>query len=148
MAIIGGLIGLLGRFAGQILNTTLGWATLLLFGKVPQSRQMLLLVIVFGSLVWVALVIGVITPPVGTLLIASVPMSDTIGENNIRLGMLAGALILPALIGIASAVVSQDQTRRGVFPTLDYGLSRSRCILTPTPSSVATSPSGSKPTAA
>ena len=113
VAIIGSLIGLLGRFAGQILNTTLGWATLLLFGKVPQSRQMLLLVIVFGSLVWVALVIGVITPPVGTLLIASVPMSDKIGENNVRMGMLAGAIALPALIGFASAVVSQDQTRRG-----------------------------------
>ena len=75
MTVITGFIGLLGRFAGQILNTTLGWATLLLFGKVPQNRQMLPLMIVLGSLVWVALCIGVVLPWVGTLLVASVPLS-------------------------------------------------------------------------
>src|SRR5205809_5450245 len=113
MTIIGGLIGLLGRFAGQILNTTLGWATLLLFGKVPQNRQMLLLVIVFGSLVWVALVIGIALPPVGTLLVASVPLSDQVDPNWIRLGMLSGALAVPVAIGLAAAVVSQNSTSRG-----------------------------------
>src|SRR6476620_4056036 len=70
MAILAGLASLIGRFAGRILNTTLGWATILLFGKVPQSRQTLLVVIVFGSLAWIVLVIGVLVPFVGTLLLA------------------------------------------------------------------------------
>jgi hypothetical protein len=113
MTMIGGLIGLVGRFAGQILNTTLGWATLLLFGKVPQSRQTLLLVIVFGSLVWVALIVGIIFPSVGTLLIASIPMSNAIDPNVIRLGMFAGAVAVPIAIGLASAVVSHDNGKRG-----------------------------------
>jgi hypothetical protein len=122
MTIIGGLIGLLGRFAGQILNTTLGWATLLLFGKVPQNRQMLLLVIVFGSLVWVALVIGIALPPVGTLLVASVPLSNNVDPNWIRLSMLAGALAVPVAIGLAAAVVSQDTTSRGPAALISAGI--------------------------
>src|SRR3954449_8310075 len=115
-------MGLVGRFAGQILNTTLGWATLLLFGKVPQSRQMLLLVIVFGSLVWVALVVGVIVPSVGTLLIASVPMSDAIDPNWMRIGMLTGALAVPVAIGLAAALVSSDTTKRGPTALISAGL--------------------------
>ena len=122
MTIIGGLLGLAGRFAGQILNTTLGWATLLLFGKVPQNRQMLLLVIVFGSLVWVALVIGIALPPVGTLLVASVPMSNEVDPNWIRLGMLTGALAVPVAIGLAAALVSKDTTSRGPAALIAAGI--------------------------
>lgn len=122
MTIIGGLIGLLGRFAGQILNTTLGWATLLLFGKVPQSRQMLLLVIVFGSLVWVALVVGIVLPSVGTLLVASIPLSDAIDPSWVRIGMLTGALAVPVAIGLAAALVSSDTTSRGPAALISAGL--------------------------
>jgi hypothetical protein len=122
MTIIGGLIGMVGRFAGQILNTTLGWATLLLFGKVPQSRQALLLVIVFGSLLWVALVVGIAWPPVGTLLVASVPMSDQVDPNWIRTGMLVGALAVPVAIGLAAALVSNDTTKRGPGALISAGL--------------------------
>src|SRR3954452_15937603 len=122
MTIIGGLIGMVGRFAGQILNTTLGWATLLLFGKVPQNRQLLLLVIVFGSLVWVALVIGIAWPPVGTLLIASVPMSNQVDPTWIRTGMLVGALAVPVAIGLAAALVSSDTTKRGPAALITAGL--------------------------
>lgn len=39
MALIGSLFALLGRFVGRILTTTLGWASSLLFGRVPQDRQ-------------------------------------------------------------------------------------------------------------
>src|SRR6478752_8983934 len=122
MTIIGGLFSLLGRFAGQILNTTLGWATLLLFGKVPQSRQTLLLVIVFGSLVWVALIIGIAAPPVGTLLIASVPLSNEVDPNWIRIGMLTGALAVPVAIGLAAAFVSEDATERNPRALISSGI--------------------------
>ena len=81
---------MLGRFAGQILNTTLGWATLLLFGKVPQQKQIVLLLMVFGSLIWVALLAGIAFPNVGTLLIAAVPRPDFIPEDWVRIGMLVG----------------------------------------------------------
>ena len=38
-----------GRFAGRLLTTTLGWASSLLFGRVPQSRQIVLAGGVYGS---------------------------------------------------------------------------------------------------
>lgn len=111
MAILAGIAGILGRFAGQVLNTTLGWATLLLFGKVPAKRQTLLLVIVFGSLIWVALVAGVFVPDVGAILIAAVPLPDFVEESWVRLVMLIGAIVLPLLIGLAAVFVSEKRGR-------------------------------------
>ena len=112
MAIITAIVGLLGRFAGRVLSATLGWATLLLFGKVPQSRQMLLLIIVFGSLVWVALLVGVLIPQVGLLLIAAMPLPDFISEDWVRFAMLFGALVIPLLLGLAAVFVTTDRSRR------------------------------------
>ena len=74
MAILAGVVGMLSRFAGQVLNTTLGWATLLLFGKVPDSKQWILLLIALGSIVWVILIAGVIVPDVATVTLAFVPI--------------------------------------------------------------------------
>lgn len=111
MPIFAGILSILGRFAGQLLNTTLGWATLLLFGKVPQKKQIVLLIIVFGSLVWVALVLGVLVPAVGSFLVAAVPAPDFVDESWIRLGMLAGALIVPLIIGIAAVFVTAPSMR-------------------------------------
>lgn len=111
MPIVAGLLSIVTRFAGRLLNTTLGWATLLLFGKVPQRKQFVLLLMVFGSLVWVALIVGVIVPDVGTLLVAAVPAPDFVDETWIRLAMLAGALIVPIVIGIAAIYVTPPASR-------------------------------------
>lgn len=111
MAILAAVLSTLGRFAGQILNTTLGWATLLLFGKVPQQKQIVLLMMVFGSLIWVVLVVGVLVPDVGTFLITFFPRPDFIAESWVRLGMLVAALIVPLVIGIAAVFVSEPASR-------------------------------------
>ena len=73
MAILAGLLGFVGRFAGKVLTTTLGWASTLLFGRVPADRQIVLALITFGSVVWAALAIGVVLPYVGAFLVAAVP---------------------------------------------------------------------------
>ena len=39
MTLIAGIFGVIGRFAGKLLTTTLGWASVLLFGRVPGSRN-------------------------------------------------------------------------------------------------------------
>jgi len=114
VTIITSLVGLLGRFAGQLLNTTLGWATLLLFGKVPQNRQVVLLVMVFGSIVWVALLVGVLVPAVGVILVAAVPLPGFIDPAWVRVAMLAGALFVPLLIGLAAMLVTGNLKERGV----------------------------------
>ena len=107
-----------GASRARFSNLTLGWATLLLFGKVPQHKQFVLLLIVFGSLAWVALLVGIVVPDVGTFLIALVPAPDFIEENWIRLAMVLGAVIVPLGIGAAAVFVTAPENRpRGLLAT-------------------------------
>jgi hypothetical protein len=111
MAILAGLFGFIGRFAGKVLTTTLGWASTLLFGRVPSDRQVVLALITFGSVVWAALAIGVVLPFLGAFLVAAVPAQGIVSEDWLRLGMLIGALVVPAVVGIASIFVVEPAKR-------------------------------------
>src|SRR3954469_18083891 len=111
MAIFASLFAFLGRFVGRILTTTLGWASTLLFGQVPKSRQVWLAGLTFGSLVWVALLVGVIVPDVGTVLLGFVPLPDWVDENLVRLAMLVAVLVLPALLGALTLKVVDPADR-------------------------------------
>ena len=42
MAILAPIFAFAGRFIGKLLNMAFGWASTLLFGRVPQSKQLLL----------------------------------------------------------------------------------------------------------
>jgi hypothetical protein len=111
MAIIGGLFAAVGRFAGKVTTMLLGWASALLFGRVPQNKQSLLAFITLGSIAWVAAVVGVLVPDVGALLLAAIPRPDFIDELWLRLAMLALAIVLPLVIG-ALTVLVLDEARR------------------------------------
>src|SRR3954466_13783674 len=99
MAILSGIFGVLGRFAGRLLNAILGWATILLFGKGSGRKQSVVLLIALASLLWVVLVVGVLVPDVGTMLLAFVPVPSFISEDMVRLAMLAAAILLPLAVG-------------------------------------------------
>ncbi|MDQ3879786.1 MAG: hypothetical protein M3295_01690 [Chloroflexota bacterium] len=111
MALVAPLLAFVGRFVGKIVTVAFGWATTLLFGQVPQSKQLLLAGISLASIAWLATVVGVLFPAVGSLLIAAVPAPDWIDDAWIRLAMLIGAIILPILIGIGGffAVDADDR---------------------------------------
>jgi hypothetical protein len=111
MAILATIFGVLGRFAGRILTITLGWAGMLLFGQVRKDRQVLLAAITFGSVVWVVLLVGVIVPDVGTLLLAFVPLPDFVDPLWVRIAMLAGAIALPLVVGIAILLILEAADR-------------------------------------
>ena len=123
MAILAALVALGSRFATKILTTALGWASTLLFGRVPASRQILLLGVTFGSVIWMVLVAGVLVPQVGTFLLFLIPPQDIVPEGVVRLGMLIGALVLPAVIGGLTLALSPDQERgaRAVFEAVLRG---------------------------
>jgi hypothetical protein len=105
MAFLAAIFGFVGRFAGRVLTTTLGWASTLLFGRVPKEREVVLALVTFGSVVWAALVVGVILPEIGAFLVAAVPAPDIVDRGWIRLAMLIGALLVPAIVGAASLFV-------------------------------------------
>jgi hypothetical protein len=115
MAILAPLFAFIGRFVGKVLQTVFGWATILLFGRVPESKQLLLSGVALGAIAWVVVLVGVAFPNVGTFLVALVPAPGFIDDNWIRLAMLVAAIILPILIGIAGLFLLDPQDRpRGV----------------------------------
>jgi len=111
MAIFSGLFTLIGRFAGRIVNSSLGWATMLLFGKVSGSKQTVLSFIALGSLAWVITLLGVLLPGVGTFLLAAFPLPPFIDTTWIRIAMLAAAIAIPILVGIAAIWVAEPAKR-------------------------------------
>ncbi|HET7168468.1 MAG TPA: hypothetical protein VFI69_04640 [Candidatus Limnocylindrales bacterium] len=111
MAFLAALFAIGSRFAGKIVTTALGWASTLLFGRVPASRQILMLGITFGSVIWVVLLAGVLFPDLGTFLLVFVPDQQLIPESTIRLLMLLGAAIVPALVGILTLLLQPDRPR-------------------------------------
>ena len=123
MAILGSLFAVVGRFAGRLLNAVLGWATLLLFGKVAGSKQTILLVVALGSLLWVVTLVGILVPDIGTFMLAFVPVPDFIDENWVRLAMLVLALLIPLVIG-AAAIYLTEATQRPKGTGLVLGVLR------------------------
>ena len=111
MAFLAALLAFGSRFVGKILMTALGWASTLLFGRVPQDRQILLLGITFGSVIWIVLLFGVLFPDIGTFLLVLVPQQDLIPEDVIRLIMLIAALIVPGVIGALTLMLSDRAAR-------------------------------------
>jgi hypothetical protein len=78
---------------------------------VPQSRQVILAIMTLGSIAWVAMLLGVLVPDVGTLLLGFVPIPDFIDERWVRLGMLLAALITPLLIGLGGLLIPDPPDR-------------------------------------
>ena len=74
MAILAALFAFGSKFVGKILTTALGWASTLLFGRVPAVRQFLLLGITFGSVIWMVLLDrGAASPISGPSLLLFIP---------------------------------------------------------------------------
>jgi hypothetical protein len=111
MAIVGSVFAMLGRFMGRLLNSALGWATILLFGKVEGRKQTFLLVMALGSLAWVVTLAGVLFPDFATFVLTFVPVPDFVDDTWIRLAMLAAAIAIPLLIGIGAIVLTDANTR-------------------------------------
>src|SRR5690242_3934964 len=123
MALLAALVAFGSRFASKVLTTALGWASSLLFGRVPGSRQIMLLGITFGSVIWIVMLIGVIVPDVGAFLLLLIPQQDYIPESVIRLLMLAGVIVVPGVVGAMTLLLETDKKRsaRSVIEAIGRG---------------------------
>ena len=122
MAILATLFAAIGRQAGRVLTTALGWASTLLFGRVPHQKQLVLSLMALGSLAWVVMLLGIILPNVGTFLLTALPLPGSIDQNWVRLAMLIGALATPPLVGLGGLFMVDAESR----PT---GLEAARQVL-------------------
>src|SRR5256885_6505927 len=102
MVIIQALIAALTRSAGKLLNTVFAWATVLLFGRVSEDRQMYVSAIAFGSVIWLVVLTGVAFPSFATFLLSFATLPKWVDKRWIRLAMLAAVVVIPALVGMAS----------------------------------------------
>ena len=110
MAFLAALIAFGSRFASKVLTTALGWASTLLFGRVPASRQILLLGITFGSVIWMVMLAGFILPDLGAFLLLLIPPQNVIPEQTIRMLMLVGVIAVPGIVGLVTlALTSKDE---------------------------------------
>jgi hypothetical protein len=111
MAFLAALIAFGSRFASKVLTTALGWASTLLFGRVPASRQILLLGITFGSVIWMVMVAGFIVPDIGAFLLVLVPPQNIVPQGVIRLLMLIGVIVVPGIVGVVTLALTSGEGR-------------------------------------
>ncbi len=111
MAILQVLIGFAIHSMNRVVTTALGWATVLLFGKVPRERQSYLSLVVFGSVIWTIVAAGVAWPPIAAFMLAFVRIPPWVDYTWIRLALLTGVVIIPLLVG-ASTLLLHDPSLR------------------------------------
>ena len=111
MAIVAPLFAFIGRQIGRIVQMAFGWATVMLFGRVPQRKQLLLAVVSLSAIAWVVALVGVLLPDVGTFLIAFIPTPDFIDEDWVRIAMLVLAILLPIGVGLGGLFLMDPADR-------------------------------------
>jgi hypothetical protein len=102
MAILQAILAELLNYVGTILNTAFGWATLMLFGKVPKDRQLYVTLSSIGAVVWLIALLGIAFPAVAVFIFSFVKLPKWVDQAWIRLAMLSAACALPALVGFDS----------------------------------------------
>lgn len=111
MIVFSGLFTAFGRLIGAVATMTIAWATILLFGRIPQSKQTVLSFITLGSLAWVAALSGVLFPAVGGFLLAAIPRTSFIDQAWFRWIMVGLAALLPLMIGLATLAFIAPEAR-------------------------------------
>lgn len=115
MAILAPILAFIGQQLGRLLQMAFGWATVLLFGRVPQSKSLLLAGVALGAIAWVVALVGVLLPAAGAWLLAFAPIPGWVDQNWVRLAMLALAGFLPLLVGLGGyfLIDKAERPRRG-----------------------------------
>lgn len=110
MAIVQVILATIFRSAGRLLNTAFGWATITLFGRVPDRRQGLLSVIALGSVVWLIALVGLAVPRFAAFLLTFVALPSWVDRAWIRIAMAIVAVAVPPLVGWLAARATNQPT--------------------------------------
>ena len=113
MAIVQALLAWLTQSLGRVLNSTFSWATFLLFGKVPQDRQIILSIVSLTSLIWFLVVTGIAFPKFSVFLLTFIPLPRWVDDTWIRWTMLALSVLLPTANGIVLSYIKDTRTFDG-----------------------------------
>src|ERR1041384_5284745 len=114
MVAIQGLLAGILRSAVKVLNTAFGWATVMLFGRVPQNRQIYLSIISFGAVIWIVVLFGIAFPTFGAWLIMLARPPRWVNPNWVRTVMLVAAIVIPPVVGFFSSKAT-DKPRASIW---------------------------------
>jgi hypothetical protein len=109
MVFITGTVTLFTKLIGGVASSTLGWATMLLFGRVPQSKQRLLDLMALCAVGWLLCLIALASPAFEKLIVTSVPHPGFVTLTWIGFALLLGAVALPAAVGAATLLLSDEK---------------------------------------
>jgi hypothetical protein len=111
MTILISVFGFAGRFAGDLLMTALGWASSLLFGRVPRSHQVFLVLMMALSFLWVVAVVALLVPTVASTLLATTPHPPFVDNQWVGTAVLLSVVGLPLAVGAAGYLVPANGER-------------------------------------
>jgi len=107
---IGFVFAFIGRQFGRVLSLAFNWATIVLFGRVPQDRQLYLSGMALTALLWPIVLAGIAFPSLVTFLLGFFTVPDW-ASPWVRLAMLALAIVLPLANGALSARLPEEGNR-------------------------------------
>jgi hypothetical protein len=107
---IGFIFAFIGRQLGRVLTLAFNWATIVLFGRVPQDRQLYLSGMALTALLWPIVLAGIAFPSFATFLLGFFTVPDW-ASPWVRLAMLALAIVLPLVNGALSTRLPDEGQR-------------------------------------
>ena len=105
MTMVVSFFGFAGRFAGDLLTSALGWACSLLFGRVPRSHQVFVVLMMAGSFLWLVIVLVLLVPSAAALLLSSTPHPPFVDRAWLAIALLLGLICMPLGVGLAGYLV-------------------------------------------
>jgi hypothetical protein len=111
MMIVSGLVAAFSRMLGGAATTTVGWAVVLLFGRIPEDRRTMLSLITFGSLLWVGCLLLIALPGVQGTVFQAVPNPGFLTFGLLVTLLVIGAVALPLAVGVATVLIVDESDR-------------------------------------
>jgi hypothetical protein len=111
MTMLVSLFGVAGRFAGDLLTSALGWASSLLFGRVPRSHQIFVVLMMAWSLVWLVVVVSILMPALAGILLSTTPHPRFIDQAWLGFALTVALIVVPLAVGLAGYLVPSDGER-------------------------------------
>ena len=109
---LGGIFAFIGRQLGRILSIAFSWATMALFGRVPEDRQLFLSLMAAASLVWPIVLAGIAVPSVATFMLAFITLPEWTNAW-VRPVLIVLAIALPLAVGFLSTRITNARPSGG-----------------------------------
>jgi hypothetical protein len=107
------VLGIVGRAVGRVLTSSLGWAGSLLYGRVPKDHQGYVEAMFGASVLWAVLACVAVIPAVLGFVLTTTPFVSSVGMTLLRALLIAALVVLPLIVGVASALVPANDQRPG-----------------------------------